>query len=176
MEMMIAVAIFALITVMAATIFRNTMTAQKQNIGEADAEESVKYFMEIFSRETRTAVRNLSPDTVCGVTSGHILAQDSDYVELHFKNQAGACVTYKPVVDAKGLTRIDVHRVLGSDDYEAYVTPATVPIESLKFVVDDVSPETQPVVTVNLKLSSPQNSTVTDYNIQTTISPREFNF
>ena len=176
MEMMIAVAIFALITVMAASIFRNTMTAQRQSISEVDAEESVKYFMEVFSREVRTAERNSSTGDVCGVGSNHILVASDDGSELYFKNQAGACVVYKTVVDPKNILRVDVRRYSDIDDYEAYLSPASLPLKSLAFVVDDVSSTTQPVVTLNLKLAVPSNNQLTDYNIQTTISPREFNF
>ena len=167
LETMIAVAIFAVVVLLASRIFQSVLSSQKTNAVDQDVQENVKYFLESLTRETRTALRNTSGADLCGVGANHIFAVNATSSQLFFENASGQCVEYFSSIDSSGLTRLAVSR----DAAAYYLTSNRVAVKSLKFVVDDVTTSTQPLLTVNVQVQSENNQNIPAYNIQTSISP-----
>jgi len=168
-EILVAVAIFAAVVLMSSRIFQSVLNNQHTNRIDQDIQENIKYFLEVFSREASSAVRNNNPGTECLVGSTHIFATNASSTELYFRNSAGQCVEYYSAND-NGVTRIGISR----DGLAGYITSPKVLIKSLNFVLDESSVTIQPIVTVNIQVQSEDDPSVAAYNIQTTISPRDY--
>jgi len=166
-EILVAVSIFAMIMLITSSIFRNVLTSQRTASDDSETREDVKYFLEIFSREVKGAVRNSSGNVLCNVEPGHIFSTDAASGELYFKNQAGQCVAYFKEVD-NDISRLKIQR----DADEFFVSSDRINITGLRFVIDDAM-DIQPIVTANIQVLSQINQSIPAYDIQTTVSPRE---
>jgi len=178
LETLVAVAIFAVIVLSSSQIFRSVLSSQRTNIVDQDVQENIKYFLEVFTRETQTAQRSTALSAPCLQGQGgtqyyatQIFAVNASSTELYFENSDGQCVKYYVAADSNGLNRIKIKRGGGEDDF---VTSPSVLIKSLNFAVDDISTSTQPVATVNVQVQSENNPNLAAYNIQTSISPRSW--
>jgi prepilin-type N-terminal cleavage/methylation domain-containing protein len=168
-EVLVAVAIFASVILMSSRIYQNVLNNQHINRIDQDIQENIKYFLEVFSREASSALRNNSTSTECLVGASHIFATDASSTELYFRNSGGECVQYYSEAD-NGITRLAIDR----DGLAGYITSPKVLIKGLNFVLDESSTTTQPIVTVNVQVQSEDDPNIAAYNIQTTISPRDY--
>ena len=166
-EILVAVSIFAVIILVTSSIFRNVLVNQKTAADDSETREDVKYFLEIFSREAKDAVRNTSTAPVCGVEPDHMFGGNASSTELYFQNVSGNCVAYFTELD-NDINRLKIQR----DGADFFVSSAKINVSALSFITDDAA-DVQPIVTMNIQVLSQVDQTIPAYNIQTTISPRE---
>lgn len=173
-EVMISVALFAIIIITTTQIFQLVLDGQRGAIAAQNVEESLKYFSEVTGKEIRMAQKN--SDNAClglGIPVNKIFvkAQVSTSSDmLSFKNRYGECVTYSLGLDPDGKQRFKIQRGAKFD----WITPAKIKIDVLHFVVNDAS-TTQPTVTVNLRAHSiDQRKFLSDMIIQTSIASRYY--
>lgn len=166
LEVIISVAIFAVIVLAATQIFQSVLTSQVKNYTETALQDDIKYSLEVFTREVRGAIKNTTGAAIC---DNHIPDGQTYYTDgaaLYFKNALGQCVTYYTLTDSDGTIRLVLDR--GSESY--YLSSERVDIETLGFVVAD-SATIQPLVTMNLSVKSEVNPNLPALNIQTSVSP-----
>jgi len=163
LEVIVSVAIFAVIVLAASQIFQSVVSSQVKNFSAIALQDDVKYFLEVFTREVQGAIKNTTGGAVCGVAAG--ATYNSDGVTLYFQNKLGQCVIYYTAVDAAGITRLTLDR----DGVIFYMNSDKVDIQNFKFVVAD-SATIQPLVTINFTVESNVNSTLPALNIQTSVS------
>jgi len=170
LEVIVSVAIFAVIVLAAAHIFQSVVSSQVKNFSETALQDESKYFLEVFTREAKGAIiRSATTTTDCAeeLLAGETYTYNAVDNILWFKNKLGECVAYSQDVDANGINRLILQR--GTDDY-AYMTSDKIDIEALKFVVDN-SPGFQPFVTINFTVKSATNPNIPALDIQTSVSP-----
>lgn len=170
LEVIVSVAIFAVIVLAAAQIFQSVVSSQVKNFSETALQDESKYFMEVFTREARGAAnRSATVTTDCdgNLLAGETYTYDAVNNILWFKNKLDECAAYTIGVDPNGINRLILQR--GADD-PAYLTSNKIDIEALKFVVDN-SVGFQPFVTINFTVKSETNPNIPALDIQTSVSP-----
>ncbi len=160
LEMIVAIAMFATIFLMVTSIYMSLLKSQRSVIATQTIQESMKFVLELISKEMRTAVK--SNDSCAGVLG--LLSDDGLGLEnkvyntdsssfasgeaLYFKNSGGKCVAYYLNGD-----RLMINR----DGVVLPVTPNELSLSNLDFSVvdDDVGAfhSTQPTVTVKIDIS-----------------------
>ncbi|PIT94454.1 hypothetical protein COT98_03575 [Candidatus Falkowbacteria bacterium CG10_big_fil_rev_8_21_14_0_10_39_9] len=165
LEVIVSVAIFAVIILAATQIFQSVISSQVKNFSETSLQDDAKYFLEVFTREARGAQKNTTAAALCD----DIIATSSTYVVTHgalyFQNNLGDCVRYYSKFDADGVNRL----VLQRNDDSYYLSSNKIDIDNLSFVVADES-NIQPLVTMNLTVKSKVNLNLPALNIQTSIN------
>jgi len=149
-EVIVSVALFAIIILATTQIFKMVVDGQRGAIAAQNVEESLKYFSEVTGKEIRMAQKN--SDGACsslGIDPTKVfkytyISTSSD--SLSFKNHYGQCVTYKINVDGNNIQRFSIQRGPSAD----WITPAKISVDSLHFIVSE-STSTQPLVTLNLQ-------------------------
>lgn len=164
-EMTVAVAIFAVLILLTAQIFRSAMQSQKDTGVDYNLQGDSQYFLNLMSREISQA-QKLTADN-CGVLAGYTFTTALSGTEIDFMNHAGICIKYWRESVA-GVGRIKIARS-GQVDY---LSGPDVDVKSLEFVVDDLGNTTSsPLVTANLKFQTLNNTTTPTSNVQLSISP-----
>lgn len=162
-ELVVGIGIFALVLTSIMGIFQQVIRVERRAVNAQNAQENVRYVMEVISKEIRTAERNFG--TCVDVPNGDIFAVDVGVGndKLYLKNQYGECVTYF----LEG-NRFKIMR--GSD--VAFVTSDETVIEYLNF---SLKADDQPAVTITMGIQT-LDTTATDVTIsmQTTISSRYY--
>ena len=142
LEMMVSVAMFAVIFLMITSIYLSLVESQRSVIATQNIQESMKFIFEVMSKEIRTASKS---DDFCSTQLGlnadnapanKIFNIDSSGAEpiLYFENKNKKCVAYFLEDDA-GVGRLKINR----DGEEMFVTPDDINLENLNFnVYDDV--------------------------------------
>lgn len=167
-EMVVAVGIFSFTIVAAAGIFQAVVAGQRSAIAAENIQESFRYGLEIMSKETRSARRNI---TDCpSVGSGNIYMTENgasgEGEELFFENKNSQCAHYF-------LAGNRIYIARGTADSGALpITPSGVIVSSMKFRVNQEG-SSQPSVTL-LIAGYFQGQAIQKENIkiQTTISSR----
>jgi len=137
-EMVVAVGIFAVVSVSAVGIFQTVVDGQRNAIAAQNIQENFRYALEVMSKELRNAqkdngVCNTSP---INVANSAVYDQNSAAGDIIFKNKYGQCVRYY-----LSGQRIAIRRDLVID----YITPPEIVINSLTFNLN-ISPTDQPSV------------------------------
>ncbi len=181
-EMLVAITIFILLMLTATDIFQMMLKAQSKFISEQATQESMRFALEMMSKEIRFAKKsngscdpgNLYPNNrIFTTTESPAPAYWSD---LFFKNKNGDCVQYYLDNNRLKIKRIDS---LGNPTVNLNVTPDEIKIENLKFAVIDnlvtALPGSlkQPLVTVSMDVTAPGSRTI---KLQTTISSRNYDY
>ena len=143
-EVIVAVLLFSVIMLSSTEIFKMVIESQRSALATQNVQESLKYFLEVISKEIRMAQKNE------GVCSG--IADDKVFVlvsgtggyNLRFKNYDEQCVTYS-LVPSGDNWRFWIIR----DNDEGFISPAKINISTLDFVIkEEIGQRT--LVTVNL--------------------------
>ncbi len=168
-EILVSTALFVIILTAAMNIFKIVIESQRTAIATQNVEESLKYFLEVTSKEIRMAKRN---NNLCylGLGPTDIYKQSNNTLgdTLAFRNYHDECVLYS-LVSTGGVNRFMISRD-GVINY--YITPAKITIDELNFVVGS-SP--QPTVTVELVAHAlDRNTNESTMRIQTTLSSRYY--
>lgn len=170
-EVLISTALFVIIITAAMNIFKIVIESQQSAIATQNVEESLKYFLEVTSKEIRMAKRNNGSCSYLGLGFTDIYGQGSnDYGNtLSFRNYHDECVTYFIEKTSDDVQRFSIVRG-GLAGY--YITPAKINVDELRFLIGGTQKKT---VTMELMAHSvgkeTGNSTM---KIQTTLSSRYY--
>jgi len=167
-EVLVSTALFAIIITAAMNIFQLVIKSQRSAIATQNVEESLKYFLEVTSKEIRMAKKSSTPcfgwagTNIYNVTNGSING-------LIFTNYHDECVAYSITYDSVNkVNRFAITRGANTD----FITPAKINIDELNFVV---SSSTQPVLTMELVAHYlGQDIDKSTMRIQTSLSSRYY--
>jgi prepilin-type N-terminal cleavage/methylation domain-containing protein len=166
-EVLVATALFAIITTATLDIFKLVIDSQRGAIATQNVEESLKYFLEVTAKEIRMARRNMlnclsfSSLKIYSVTQVSANADD-----LFFVNYKGECVKYSLSNGRFAITRGNV---------TDYISPAKIVIDELHFVLEDETSTRQPAVTMELVAHAlGKDSAKSQMRIQTTLTSRYY--
>ena len=168
-EILVATALFVIIMTAALNIFKTVIDSQRNAIATQNVEESLKYFLEVTGKEIRMAKRNMTGGCYL-VTTNSIYTVSANGHELYFKNYHDQCVTYS-LFSVNGITYFKISR----DSNSGFITPATINVDELKFVLRPETITTQPTVTMELVAHAlGKNSAQSEMRIQTTLASRYY--
>ncbi len=168
-EVLISTALFVIIITAAMNIFKIVIESQQSAIATQNVEESLKYFLEVTSKEIRMAKRNNSPCPGVGALDIYGKTTNAYGDVLSFRNYHDECVTYSLQV-ADGIQRFSIIRGLSLPNY--YITPAKINIDELRFVIGSTP---QPTVTMDLLAHAiGRKDDDSLMRIQTTLSSRYY--
>lgn len=173
LELVVAVAIFSVIVLSATAIFRWVIEGQRNAITSQNVQESMRYALEVISKEIKHAQKADSGNCPTGVPGGKIFQSTSSDTILDFKNKNDKCVTYS--VDS-GTNRFKIKRtdLGGGNAIEDYITPNDIKVSNLKFVVVPDNSQSQGQAKVTLRMDIEANIGKSEHKqkmtIQTTIS------
>jgi len=160
-EMIVSVALFAIIMVMATGIFKMVIEGQRNAIASQNTQESIRYAFEMMSKEMRMAQKD---DGTCDSSDVYSVNGNSDI--LYFKNYYGECVTYQ--LDGDRLKIIRGYN-------EGYITSSKVEVSDLKFFIQGDPSVSQPTVTMKIKVRAiGKEMHGQEIIMQTTISSRHY--
>jgi len=167
LEIIISVSVFVVVIMLATSIFQSVVEGQRQAISAQHTQESIRYVMEVISKDMRQAVRS---NTDCHTGGNRIFNQDNS-AELWFENKHGECIQY--YLDGSSLMK-------SRDGVAASTTPDEIEVSDLEFRIItndiDVSPASriQQIVTMKMKVEarSVKVSNKTPFYIQTSVSSR----
>lgn len=190
LELMVAISLFVVVILLATSIFQSVMEGQQGAIAGQNTQESMRYFLEMMSREVRTALgenegtvcHQEDPDASVGTYKTYNV---TDYVggndegrALHFRNKDNECVTYK--LD-NGCVFVSRKR---EDDasliYEGCITPDEIIVSDLLFYIIDDETNTfhsvQPLITIRMDAEANlgKERHRNQMSIQTSVSSRYY--
>lgn len=179
LEMVVAVSLFALVMLMVGSIATGVSQGQRSAMAAQDAHESLRYAMEIISKEARQAQRS---DDGCELTAGNAINRvynvetggggiGADSGILYFANKNGECVYYYLDNGALFVRR-------NGNAYAA--TPDDVVVSDLAFHIRDNAigalpdDKIQPRATISFKVNSLIGREIEkqETKMQTTVSAR----
>lgn len=168
LEMIVAVALFS-VTILAATeIFQMVVEGQRSAIAAQNTQESMRYALEVMSKEIRMAQKS-APGDCWSQLDGKVYNLQGN--QLRFKNIYEECVTYLLEDDINGISRLKIKRDAVSD----YITPDEIKVSNLKFIVNDNVGSIQSSVTLNMDVEAVGKELhKSKMKIQTTISSRYY--
>jgi prepilin-type N-terminal cleavage/methylation domain-containing protein len=184
LEMIIAIALFAVIMLAATQIFQLVIESQRNSIASQDIQENMRYALEMIGKEIRMASSsngicptnepNIKSNRIFNRNSGAKIGNKSLDGTLYFKNKDGECVSYY-----LGPCPVDNGLIIRRGDGRACLTPDNIKINNLEFQVieDDIANplSVQPTVTIMLNLETTGKATHKQKtNLQTTISARYY--
>lgn len=169
LELVVSIAIFSSMVLAVASVFNNVNTGQREAIASQNIQESVRYFMEVASKEIRMAKGDFAGT---GCTAGvKTFGTGGGNTELYFQNKDDECVIYKEVGGRIQVTR-------GADVLS--VTSNDIVVSNLLFDVTDDAISTirtlQPRVSISFEVESDSDIDMHKNTIyvQTTISSRRY--
>jgi prepilin-type N-terminal cleavage/methylation domain-containing protein len=162
-EIVVAVAVFAVIVLAAVRVFQSSLQAQRDINWDYTLQSDSQYFLGVMARELSGALKSSAGE--CDVAAGYTFATDG--ATLNFKNSSSQCVIYASEANG-GVDRIKVDR----DGSSSYLSGLGVDVNALAFSVADSGATTsQPLVTINLRFTSLNSTTTTAINTQLSVSP-----
>ncbi len=179
MEVVVAVGVFGIIMSMVMGMYSSVIEGQRHAVSAQMGQESMRYAMELMSKELRQAVRSDGECAQSGMpfefapsvfVNRNFNASSTDE-KIYFRNKHKICVSY--YLKNNVLMR-------RASTTEMAITPDDVKISGLKFLIRDniinVNPgdRIQPHVTVAMKVEtvSSREQYRQPFYIQTTISSR----
>jgi len=166
-EMLVAMGIFAIVISAAVGIFVSGSSSQKKILEFNVAQREAGYLMETISRELRMAA------AISDGTDGNPNQQDNEDSSVEFTNYNGDLVQY---------CRSNANGDCANNDYGDYfsrdgevISSSDIKIEHLRFYVTDDFSQTQPIVTINMKVKSANQSGV-EFILQNSVSMRLYQY
>lgn len=160
-ELIVAMAIFSVLMLATLDIFKMVIEGQRNAIGSQDIQESMRYALEVMSKEIRMAQKATDE---CGVTGSGIYAVSAGNDILYFKNKDSKCVIYELASDRLQITR-------GVDT--GVITPSIIKLSNLKFyIVDGASVQSRVTISTDVEISKGTHKQ--SMKIQTTVSSRHY--
>ncbi len=155
LELMVSVTIFSIIVLSSTQIFEMVTESQRNAVAAQNIQESMRYAMEVASKEIRMAQK---VDSDCdgafgigAVAINKVYNIDSGDT-LFFKNKDGQCVAY-----FLNNSRLTIFRS-GTPDVQGYITPDEIIVSNLSFNVEDdligAFHSVQPMVTINMDVEA----------------------
>jgi len=168
-EVIVSVIIFTIIILSATKIFKLVIDGQRSAIASQNVQESLKYFLEVVTKEMRMAEKN---DGTCpGVPMGQIFALSNNSLGdvLQFRNYYNQCISYSLAQDSNSQ-RFKISR--GTES--GFISPKKITIDRLNFSLRESS-STQAMVTISIKAHSLYTAQLdSNMTIQTSISSRYY--
>lgn len=166
LELTVAVGIFSVIILSAMQIFNLALEGQRNALAGQNIQESMRYAMEVISKEIRMAQKVVSGQCSSFSMEGEVYKTNSPTnSELYFKNYKNECVKY-----FVNSGRLKIERGADSD----FITPDEVIISDINFEVFNDAGQ-QPRVTVVLDVEARGKAMHKQkIKIQTTISSRYY--
>ncbi len=183
-EMIVSLGLFSVVFLMISTIYISMVEAQRSVVATQDIQESMKFVLEVMSKEIRAAQKS---DETCGASLPSGFTRDPNPKKvfniassgsgnlLYFEDKYGNCVYYF-IEDDNGISRLKFAR--GSTDL--FVTPTSISISNLDFYIwDDLVGafhSDQPYVTIRMDVESHGGKEIHKQrtSLQTTISSRYY--
>jgi Tfp pilus assembly protein PilW len=165
LEMVVAISIFAIMILSATAIFQMVMDSQRSAVAAQNTQESIRYLMEVISKEIRSAERD--GGSCPNVPDNRIYAVSTNaYGDiLYLKNYLGQCVSYSLNAATLMITR-------GANT--AATTPGNINVNNLKFIADE-DPTIQPKVTISMDAEAVGKAlSKQKIKVQTTLSSRYY--
>lgn len=164
LEMIVAIGVFSIAVLLAVSSFLSLQSAEKKIQSLVNVQNNLRFAMEIMAKEIRTGELYH-----CGADSGvQPLDCPSGGPSLTFKNTAGQTTIYKKINSSiqKSSNGGIVFQPLTSSD---------ITVDDLKFyVIGAPSNENlQPKVLIALKASGRIGASVSEFNLQTSVSQRK---
>lgn len=180
MELTVATGIFIIVVMAAGGIFQGVIEGQRNAIAAQNTQESLRYILEVMSKEIRQAQKNLNDCTPNGFSvtdSTYNTGAWGDTEELFFYNRDDECVEYFLRDGVLMITKDD-----GATTLTGSTTPDEIEVTDLDFYVDDYLVGTppgsreQPKVTIKMKVKMRGGRDIHkhEYTIQTTVSSRRY--
>ena len=175
-EIIVSVALFSVIILSATEIFKLVIDSQRNALATQNVQESLKYFLEVMSKELRMAQKDQGffseiPDEEIFVVSSDA---HGDSV-LTFRNYYNQRVTYSLSPDPIVTTskRFKISRTDGSGGtLTDFISPSKISIDELHFVLNEDATH-QPLLTINLRAHAlDQAQFKSEMVIQTSITSR----
>jgi prepilin-type N-terminal cleavage/methylation domain-containing protein len=173
-ELLVAMSVFTIMMLSATGIFQYIIEGQRSALAAQNTQESLRYVMELFAKQIRSAERDLTgvcndvPDTdVFAVTTN----ADGDVLNFKYVNSLdeSECLSY--YLNGETLM-VDKQDVASGISYSAAATPAKIRLTDLKFIAVD-NALSQPRVTINLDAEAlGKQMHKQSLKLQTTISSR----
>jgi prepilin-type N-terminal cleavage/methylation domain-containing protein len=163
-ELIVAMAIFVVLLLAVTAIYQLVYQAERNAVDARNTQESMRYVMEVFSKELRSAKRG--DDGTCGASLVNKIYYTTG-TELDFRNYKDQCVRY--YLSGNSLV---VERKDGATDIIATATPNEIGVSNLRFEVQEVVLK-QSRVTFKADVEAlNRTSNRQQLKIQTTISSR----
>ena len=186
LELTVATALFATIVLITGNIYQSVVMSQRSAIAAQSVQETVRYALEVMSKEIRHAQGKTSGSECPAAASPNrystyntnesVDLYTGDY--LYFRNSSGDCVEY--YLQNNGVVnRLYIDR----DGMALPISPASLNITHLMFYVDDYDGDLtppgdrfQPRVTIRLTVEMAQGKVEHKQrmDIQTTVSSRSY--
>jgi len=182
MEIMVAVSLFALLTISVGQILQTIIDGQRSAIAAQNLGENMMYVFEVMSRELRMATLSAPPDNSCfkdqygsfldveGIYYVYegITDEGMPFKDLQFKNQYGNCVNYFLENDVLKVWRSDVGT-------STAIMPDDLVIRNLDFIVNDHATTTKQRITMKMNIHNKgYASSYKNMTFQTSISTRYY--
>lgn len=162
-ELVVAMAIFIVLILAVTSIYQLVYQAQRNAVDARNTQESMRYVMEVFSKEMRSAKRDgdaFTPGICSNVTDGQIYETTGS--ELNFRNYKDACVKYY----LSGNTLMVNHGTT-----IASATPNEIKVSNLQFMVQGTTEQPRVTMKADIEVLK-RTSNKQQLKIQTTISSR----
>lgn len=173
LELMVAVALFAITIVLATSIFQSIINSQRTAVAAEDLQENMRYGFERMGKEVRTAQKDTpqaDKNFPC-IPSGSVYWTSASGDQLEFLNYHGQCVKY-----FASSTQLYVSYPNSSDNTLKNGLPLTareLKISNLIFKVIDNNPNNQALVTVKMLIQYfIKGSPAQAINMETSLSSR----
>lgn len=166
LELLVSVSLLAVIMLLATTIFTLVLEGQRNTIASQNVQESMRYALEVMSKEIRMAKDN--PGTCLGPAGTYVpvntVFNSPGAGVLYFVNKDGACTTYELSGGRLLITR---------DAIAGYLTPSKITLSNLAFAIYEGA-GTQPKVTVKMdaRMNIGKIQNQANIKLQTTLSSR----
>lgn len=169
MELVVAMGIFTVIMLTATAIFAMVIDGQQNSLASQNIQESMRYALEVMSKEIRTAQKNngsckgnnnYTPDPAKKVFNS------SGTNILYFVNKDNICVTYELVGGQIQVTRGAV---------SGFLTPAKITISNLVFsIVDTAVAQPKVTILIDARMALGKSKNLQNIKLQTTVSSRYY--
>jgi len=180
LEMIVAISLFSIVLLTTLTVFQSAIEGQARTIATQSTQESLRYVLEMMSKEVRMAKGSLTGGS-CITTprfkvynTNESLTQNEG-TELYFENKDSQCVTYRIL---NGQIVINRRDAITNITYP--VTLNNITVNNLRFLIDDnvvnVSGDIQPKVTIRLSAEMEIGKEINKrpITVETTISSRHY--
>jgi prepilin-type N-terminal cleavage/methylation domain-containing protein len=146
-EVLISVALFAVIILSSTQIFKMVIDSQRNALATQNVQDSLKYFLEVTAKEMRMAQKNKGVCAGIPAEEIFIITATTTGQILSFKNYYNQCVSYFLAPDTVTTTtkRFKITRSALAD----FISPNKINLDSLNFILSAAT-TTQPLVTINI--------------------------
>lgn len=180
LEMIVAISLFSIVLLTTLTVFQSAIEGQARTIATQSTQESLRYVLEMMSKEVRMAKGSLTGGSCITTPRFKVYNTNESFTqnegtELYFENKDSQCVTYRLLNGQIVVSRRDA---ITNITYP--VTLNNITVNNLRFLIDDnvvnISGDIQPKVTIRLSAEMEIGKEINKrpITVETTISSRHY--